>query len=122
MIELQLPYPPSLNRYWRHVRGRVVLSGGGRKYQADVKQILESKKIRQLRSRLDVLIIMRPPDNRKRDVDNIPKAILDSLQNGGLMQDDCQVDRLTIVRDDPIPGGGVSVMVRAFRKKKLKAW
>ena len=33
-IRLELPYPPSVNTYWRSVAGRVLISKAGRMYRA----------------------------------------------------------------------------------------
>jgi hypothetical protein len=34
LIELTLPWPPSVNHYWRVLRGRMIVSAAGRKYRA----------------------------------------------------------------------------------------
>jgi len=39
-----------------------------------------------------------PPDKRRRDLDNLIKAIQDSLQYAGVYEDDSQIDYLTIKR------------------------
>ena len=42
-----LPWPPSLNRYYRSVNGRVLISREGRQYRADVQmRLLGSPTIR----------------------------------------------------------------------------
>jgi crossover junction endodeoxyribonuclease RusA len=43
--------------------------------------------------------VLRPPDRRRRDIDNTAKAILDALAGAGVYDDDCQIDRLVIERD-----------------------
>jgi Holliday junction resolvase RusA-like endonuclease len=35
-MELQLPFPPSVNQYWRNFRGRTIISKAGRDYRAEV--------------------------------------------------------------------------------------
>jgi len=37
---LTLPYPPSINHYWRNFRGRMVISREGRAYREDVRALL----------------------------------------------------------------------------------
>ncbi len=49
-----------------------------------------------------VLIVVTEPDKRRRDIDNIGKAILDAL-NGVAWADDSDVDELRIVRAAPNP-------------------
>ena len=39
-MRLVLPYPPSVNHYWRSYRGRVVLSADGRAFRKDVCDLL----------------------------------------------------------------------------------
>ena len=40
MLEIELPYPPTLNHYWRMWRGRMVISQEGRTYRSTVAGIL----------------------------------------------------------------------------------
>ena len=37
MIVLNLPFPPSVNHYWRNVGSRVLISQAGRDYQRGVQ-------------------------------------------------------------------------------------
>lgn len=48
-------------------------------------------------ARVDVLILATFADNRRRDIDNVAKSVLDAL-NGVIWADDAQVDGLRIVR------------------------
>jgi len=48
--------------------------------------------------RLEVRIELFPPDNRRRDIDNYTKCVLDSLTKSGVWEDDSQIDKLTIIR------------------------
>jgi crossover junction endodeoxyribonuclease RusA len=59
---------------------------------------------------LTVLLIARPPDRRRRDLDNLAKAVLDGM-NGVLYDDDSQIDNLIIRRGGPMPGGLVEVVM-----------
>lgn len=100
MILLKLPYPPSVNTYWRSVSkgpmaGRVLISEEGRNYRASVLQLVDELK---LDSRLRVEIEAVMPDRRKRDLDNLPKAVLDALTHAGVWGDDGQIDDLRIYR------------------------
>jgi crossover junction endodeoxyribonuclease RusA len=36
MIELTLPWPPTVNTYWRNFNGRVLISAKGREYRKAV--------------------------------------------------------------------------------------
>ena len=106
MHKLKLPYPPSVNRYWRHVGPRVLVSKQGREYRTAVGIYLHNKQVQPLAGDLIVDITIEPPDRRKRDVDNVLKAMLDSLQAGGAFHDDSQIVRLSIEKHDPFPKDG----------------
>lgn len=100
MIKLRLPFPPSTNTYYRMVNNRMLISEKGRKYRQDViGSCLEQLKcFPKLSGRLSVRIIATVPDKRRRDLDNMLKATLDSLQHAGVYFDDSQIDDLQIIR------------------------
>jgi crossover junction endodeoxyribonuclease RusA len=103
MFKLKLPFPPSVNTYWRHVGNRVLVSKKGRLYRAEVVSLLRRKNIQMLKGELIVDIRLVPPDHRRRDIDNSLKALLDAMQVGGVYQDDAQISRLTIEKLEPEP-------------------
>lgn len=115
MIELELPYPPSVNHYWRRVGPRTLISRGGRAFRSSVCAILAAQGVRPLRGPLAVSIELFPPDRRRRDVDNVMKSLLDALAHGGAYHDDSQVAWLTIQRRGVVPGGKVRVRLEAYR-------
>lgn len=115
MIELELPYPPSVNHYWRRVGPRTLISRGGRAFRNEVCAILAARRVRPLDGALAVSIELFPPDRRRRDVDNAMKSLLDALAHGGAYHDDSQVARLTIQRRGVVPGGKVRVRLEAYR-------
>jgi crossover junction endodeoxyribonuclease RusA len=45
-------------------------------------------------------VLAYPPDHRRRDLDNLAKAILDALQHAGVYGNDCQVKLLTLAMMD----------------------
>jgi len=101
MIRLELPFPPSVNRYWRHVGSRVLISKEGREYRQLVVELMKSKKIKKHDGELIVDIRLVPADRRRRDVDNSLKALLDAMQAGGAYDDDSQIIRLTVEKVEP---------------------
>ena len=107
-----LPWPPSVNRYWRAYRGRVVLSEAGRSYREAVHTtLMQQGAAHQLETgRLSVSIEASAPDARRRDLDNLLKAVLDAL-NGVAWVDDSQIARLAIWWGERVPGGLVRVTV-----------
>lgn len=109
MLVLDLPWPPSVNNYWRSVNGRVLVSSAGRAYQKTVTALCARVPCRE--DRLLMLIHAHPPDRRRRDLDNILKATLDSLQVGRVYRDDSQIDDLRVVRREPVNGGRLRVHI-----------
>lgn len=116
-VNMLLPFPPTVNTYWRHIvmgkRAATILSDAARKYRKAVcDAILEQHTPRGIFSgRLAVAIIACPPDRRARDLDNLPKGILDSLKHAGVIQDDSAIDQLTVMRSAIVKGGSVNVTV-----------
>lgn len=97
MIRLQLPWPPSVNRYWRSVNGRVLIAAAGRKYRTDVELVMRlGGRVGIGAMPVNVTIDAYYPDLRRRDIDNILKAPLDALTAAGMWDDDSQVQALSI--------------------------
>jgi crossover junction endodeoxyribonuclease RusA len=114
MIELELPYPPSVNHYWRRVGARTLISRGGRAFRQAVCSILAARGVRPLEGPLELAVDVFPPDRRRRDLDNLQKALLDALAHGGAYLDDSQIARLTIERKQVVPEGKVRVRLEVF--------
>lgn len=112
MLEFELPYPPSVNHYWRRVGARTLISRGGRAFRHAVCSILAARGVRPLDGPLAVEVTIHPPDRRRRDIDNVQKALLDALQHGGAYSDDSQIVRLAIERGDVLEGGKTIVRIR----------
>lgn len=110
-MEIELPYPPSVNHYWRMWRGRMVTSGEGRAYQRTVEVLLRARGVKPIPGKLAVTIEVCPPDLRRRDLDNLLKCLGDSLQRGGAFLDDSQIIWLLIEKATVVPGGKVMVRI-----------
>ena len=99
MINLTLPWPPSTNTYYRNVAGKTLISAAGRDYRKAVAdQVLVQRGAKLYQGRLGVDIVAHVPDKRRRDLDNMLKAVLDSLTHAGVYGDDSQIDQLSIKR------------------------
>ena len=108
MTELELPYPPSVNHYYRHVGPRVLISREGRRYRERIVAKLKGMKVEKLTGPAELHIELYPPDNRRRDIDNTLKCLLDAFTHGGLYDDDSQIRKLTVVKREPMPPDGMA--------------
>jgi crossover junction endodeoxyribonuclease RusA len=108
------PYPPSINHYWRRVGPRTLISREGRQFRKRVLAILAAMGIQPLYGRLAVSVEVYPPDNRRRDLDNVFKALLDAMQHGGAYADDSQIVRLSIEKQKPVEGGKTIVRIESL--------
>jgi crossover junction endodeoxyribonuclease RusA len=112
MIELELPFPPSVNHYYRRVGPRTLISREGRRFRERVCGLLAAARVERLGGPLHLQIEVYPPDRRRRDIDNVQKALLDALQHGGLYEDDSQIVKLDIEKRGCTPGGRTILRVR----------
>jgi len=114
-MELVLPFPPSVNHYWRKWRNRMVISPEGREYRTAVCGLLApgGGGIRRppMGGRIALAMDAFPPDRRRRDLDNLLKCSQDSLAHAGIYEDDSQIDMLVIRRRRPVKGGRLDVQV-----------
>ena len=109
-LSLKLPWPPSVNHYYRRVGYRTLISREGRKYRTAVCAILRDLNIRPFDGKLSLTVEAHPPDKRRRDADNILKSLLDALQHGGAYYDDSQIIKLSVeILEPDRPAGKVLV-------------
>lgn len=67
--------------------------------------------------RLKVALWLTMPDNRRRDIDNAPKSLLDALTAARVWGDDEQVDELCIYRRGVAPPGFVIVRIEVMGER-----
>lgn len=109
---IQLPWPPSNNRYWRHSRGIHYISDWGKRYRREVIDIIQQQRLDiKITPRIKITIYAAPPDKRKRDLDNLPKAVFDALTSAGFWLDDGQIDDMRVKRCKAIKGGVLVLVV-----------
>jgi crossover junction endodeoxyribonuclease RusA len=113
MLRLELPYPPSINRYYRHVGYRTLISREGRTFRTNVCALLGGGGPRRppAGGRIALCMDAYPPDRRARDLDNLQKSVCDSLQHAGIYEDDSQIDVLLTQRRGVVPGGRLTLEV-----------
>ncbi len=112
-LSFALPYPPSVNHYWRHVWAKILVSAEGREYRKRVAALLTGTK--PMVGPLSVSVEIHPPDRRRRDLDNCMKSLLDALQHGGAYEDDSQIARLLVERRDVMDGGKAVVAIDSIK-------
>lgn len=121
-LELELPWPPSVNHYYRHVGPRVLISRDGRKYREQIVARFQSDRITKYTGPVELFIELYPPDNRRRDVDNSLKCLLDTLTHAGLYGDDSQIQRLIITKREPMPPNGMAyIRINEWNGDKTEA-
>lgn len=113
VTEFVLPFPPSVNGYWRSFRGSQIISEKGRYYRAHVARILRD--CEPLSGRLRAKVYLWMPDRRKRDLDNYQKALFDSLVHAGALVDDSLIDRLVVMRMPVEPPGRAVVRIYSWQ-------
>lgn len=108
-----LPFPPSVNRMWRSVNGRAILSKEGREYRARVLSSMWGSDYDPFICPIAVDITVIRPDARRRDLDNLLKGILDALQHARVFDDDSQIHDIRIRWNGPevLKGGQVIVKI-----------
>lgn len=114
-LALVLPWPPSVNRIWRAILGRVVLSEAARKYGVKLANALPTGPVDPLRGRLFVTMLMCPPSglkNRSHDIANREKILCDGLTKQRVWVDDSQIDMMLIARGAPCDAGRVEMLIQ----------
>ncbi len=115
-MRLTLPWPPSVNHYYRRVGPRTLISRKGREYRREVCGLLAQGGNHEppTTGRIALAMDAFPPDRRRRDLDNLLKAAQDSLAHGGVYEDDSQIDLLAVRRRDPVKNGRVQIQIAAM--------
>lgn len=102
-VKLRLPFPPSLNRIWRAVAGRIVLSKLARQWISDAPAHLPRGRVVPLSGRLRVDMTLCAPQSLRGkawDIMNREKLLCDLLTKQRVWLDDSQVDSFLIERGE----------------------
>ena len=125
MIELELPYPPSLNHHYRFIGNRVLLSHEGLAYREEVREIVKKTGMDPMREQLTAGIDLFTPDGRRRDDDNGAiviayslKPLFDALENARVFKNDWQVKRLVAELCGIVPGGKAIVRIDRYERRE----
>lgn len=125
LIDLSLPYPPTVNTYWRHCRGMHFISAAGKAFRAnvvaEVLHTLGRDRRLPLEGPLSIQIELRRPDKRCRDLDNTLKALLDGLGHAGIYRDDSQIVQINVAwGESQPPYGATLVRIKQLPEPQLK--
>lgn len=91
----------------------MLISRGGRQYRKRVGAILADMGAPSISGPLAVEVEAFPPDERKRDLDNLQKCLFDSLQHGRLFDDDFEIARIAFSRQAVVEGGVLIVRIKS---------
>lgn len=98
MYKFILPFrAPSVNTYWRKWNNRMVISKAGREFKKKASNIFSKEFLEDnpYDCILKVKIELRFKDERRRDIDNYNKALLDSM-SGIVFKDDCLIQEMNL--------------------------
>jgi crossover junction endodeoxyribonuclease RusA len=105
-IRLELPYPPSVNNYWRANGHRRYISPEGVQFAKEVDLVVKQGRHQSFGNKLVAMSVMiHPRSKRKFDLDNTLKAILDALMKAGMYDDDSQIEYIEIARGEQAENG-----------------
>ena len=118
MHTFTLGWPPSVNHYWqsrRNGRGRYIGPAGVAFLEGTMIACKMQHVPRQTSGRVGLAIVVHPPNNIDRDLDNLSKATLDSLVKAGVLLGDSRkhLAYLSWEWGDNVPGG--KLVIRCWR-------
>lgn len=109
MLRFELPYPPTVNHYWGVSGHRRFIKKQGLQFRADVNMIVSD--LPKLIGSMGIRIYVYPPDNRRRDLDNLLKATLDAMEKAELYRDDKDFDYIEMIRKEKVTNGKLEIEI-----------
>jgi len=91
----------SVNKMYFQQGRRRVLTKDYRDYKETIKKIIGFKRLPPVINEVKIKLVYFQPDNRKRDIDNIIKPILDGITQSGYWADDSIVIKVTAEKKPP---------------------
>ena len=118
-LRLELPYPPSVNSYWRANGHRRYTSPEGQAFTKEVTVIVKNAGGKGFGvAPLGISVMIHPRSKRRFDLDNTLKAILDAMMKAGLYEDDSQFEYIEIARGDFVEGGKAVVHIYEIEEEE----
>lgn len=115
---LELPLPPTINRYWGFNGHRRFLTLEARDFKKQVAHIVSQYPIRFGDARLELTITFHFKDRRRQDISNRVKALEDALVQANLFEDDSQIDIEHVYRGEIIRSGKTILKINVIDLKK----
>ena len=85
----RFPLPPSANKYWRYVRGRVGVSSEATNYKTTVAMLARCARVEQLTGPVKLTVAIYR-ERKAGDLDNFLKILVDAMQ-GSFYRNDSQI-------------------------------
>ena len=112
-------YPPSVNRLWRYTSRGVYRTKQYTAYLSDCAK-LHPMTEPPFDTPVKVWIYAAPPDNRIRDLDNLAKCLLDTLQHINAITNDHLVHELHMKWDRDTVENGVIVTIEPLNAQPVE--
>lgn len=92
----------------------MLISSAGRKYRAAT--VVAVTRPPGFTCPVKITLTFHPPDNRRRDLDNLLKCLFDSLKFAGVYADDSQVKHIDACMGSPETGGRAVVTLSPLKE------
>ena len=114
-VEFMVPFPPSVNRIWRHGSGRTYRSPRYMEWREKAVEAASGLQVGEpYAGPVSVELRLYGPTRRSYDLDNRAKVLCDLLERLGVIENDDQVARLVMLKGEVVkPAGGCVVVVEA---------
>lgn len=97
MVDLILPYAPTINHYFeRNRNGRLRIGQAGLDFRVLVWRAFRASGAETFTGPISISIAAVMPDRKVRDIGNLEKCTSDALQHAGVMVNDYQVRELRL--------------------------
>ena len=137
-LTLTVPFPPSVNAayktlvvpkkkynpgtgkfsvYYHTFRAK---SKVAKEYHKSVGSAIKCKQLQTFGDlRLKVVVVLHEADNRKRDLANFDKILLDTIVESGLISDDSNIDDYRFIRGKKMKPPRAVVVIEAIPDKQM---
>lgn len=117
-MTLELPWPPSINHYWRrNPHGGNYISGEGKTYLKFVFLIMRQARVQAIDGPVGFKVKLHPPNKLRRDLDNCLKVLIDAVAQGGAFGDDYQIKKIEAEMLHVVPNGKAIVELAALEDR-----